>query len=289
MTQTAGHRETWPGKDLGRKDFTVDETLLNDFTGGLQLDAAWYRERSQYARPLAPSLIVASFEERMSGGAFFRNTFGTLWMRQVWSFHQPVLAGETYSASARVVNIYEHRNRTVVSFETTLATPDGKTVAVGNHHQSFLLDQSTGKVALRDPKAKEGVRRWDPPEGERLEPLRRTMSLEMCNVFFHRGKNYHTELTAAERLGFSNVVVGGRMTLGLLGSLLDRRFGRGWYEGGSLEVKFTNVTWPGDEVSANAIITNRTHEGTRTKCDLALWVEKSDGTVAIVGTGIAWE
>src|SRR5207249_2213133 len=112
----------------------------------------------------------------------------------------PILAGEAYSAYARVVDIYEHRNRTVVSFETTLATPDGKVVAVGNHHQSFLLDQSTGKVALRDPKAKEGVRRWDPPEGERLETLRRTMSLEMCNVFFHRDKNYHTELTAAERL-----------------------------------------------------------------------------------------
>ncbi|MBI3743805.1 MAG: hypothetical protein HY261_05890, partial [Chloroflexi bacterium] len=69
----------------------------------------------------------------------------------------------------------------------------------------------------------------------------------------------------------------------------DQRFGRGWYEGGPLEVRFTNVTWPGDDVSANAIITNRIREGSRIKCDLALWVEKSDGTIAIVGTGVAWE
>ncbi|MBI3744130.1 MAG: hypothetical protein HY261_07595, partial [Chloroflexi bacterium] len=86
MVDLSKYPETYVGKDCGRKDFTVDDALLNDFTGGLQLDAAWYRERSPYPKPLAPSLLLASFEERMSGGAFFRNTFGTLWMRQLWSF-----------------------------------------------------------------------------------------------------------------------------------------------------------------------------------------------------------
>ena len=59
---------------------------------------------------------------------------------------------------------------------------------------------------------------------------------------------------ASEDLGFEEVVVGGKMTLSYIGDMLDRNFGKNWYEGGNLDVKFTNIVWPGDKVTAHGVI-----------------------------------
>ena len=64
---------------------------------------------------------------------------------------------------------------------------DGDTLVVqGIHHQSFMLNQTDGKVALRDPKKKEGARKFDVPAGVPLGSVSRVIDLEMCGVFFHR-------------------------------------------------------------------------------------------------------
>jgi hypothetical protein len=41
-------------------------------------------------------------------------------------------------------------------------------------------------------------------------------------------------------LGFSDTVIGGRMTLSCVTELLTRHFGRGFCLGGRVDVKFTN-------------------------------------------------
>lgn len=288
MDQTQrGADEAYAGKDLGRREFVLTDESLRDYFEGLAVDAAWYRERSPYGRPVAPSMVLGSVEEWMFRGATLKNTFGTLWMRQEWELHGPLFTGERYVASARVVEIYEHRDRAVVAHETAVSTPGGKLVARGRHHQSYLLHQSTGRVALRDPKAKEGVRRFTAPEGEPLEAVSRRVTLEMCGVFFYGRANYHTDLKSANRLGFENVVVGGRMTLGTVGELMDKGFGKGWFEGGKLNVKFTNIVWPGDTITARGVVTDKKQEAGGTGAEVSLWVEKEDGTVALVGTARA--
>ena len=70
------------------------------------------------------------------------------------------------------------------------------------------------------------------------------------------------------------------MTISLIGDLMDRNFGRGWFEGGRLDIKFANIVWPDDTVTAKAVITDESSEG----ANLAVWMEKQDGTVVIVGT-----
>ena len=56
-------------------------------------------------------------------------------------------------------------------------------------------------------------------------------------------------------------VIGGRMTLSCVTELLTRHFGRGLYEGGRLDVKFTNVLWPNEPFTTRGIITGRRAEG----------------------------
>ena len=131
-----------------------------------------------------------------------------------------------------------------------------------------MLTQSSGTVKLRDPKAKEGVRKFNVPPGDLFYTSPHEISLEMCGQFFHGNKSYHTSKEAAEELGFTEVVVGGRMTLSYIGDMMDKQFGKGWYEGGKLDVKFTNIVWPDDTVTANGVITERVKEDGGTRANL---------------------
>ena len=150
------------------------------------------------------------------------------------------------------------------------------------HHQSYLLDQNTGKVALRKPSEKEGIKKFEVPKGELLEPVSSEIDLEMCGIFFHGNKNYHTNKKASEELGFEEVVVGGKMTISYIGDMLDRTFGQRWYNGGKLDVKFTNIVWPGDKVTARGVIANEGNSSDG-QTEVRVWMEKEDGTVTIVG------
>ena len=150
------------------------------------------------------------------------------------------------------------------------------------HHQSYLLEQNSGKVALRKPSEKEGVRKFDVPKGELLEPVSSEIDLEMCGTFFHGNKNYHTDKTASEELGFEEVVVGGKMTISYIGDMLDRTFGERWFRGGKLDVKFTNIVWPGDKVTARGVIADEANSSEGIT-EVRVWMEKEDGTVTIVG------
>ena len=269
------------GKDLGSREFVADEGMLKDYFDGLEIDAGWYSSRP-YDNMVAPSMTVTAVDGGFPGGGF-KNSFGNLWMRQQWELNAPITPGQKYTATSRVVDIYDHRNRTLVNSEVVLWSPDGEAMATGHHHQSYLLSQSSGKVALRDPKAKGGARRFAVPDGDLVEGDPHPISLEMCGTFFHGNANYHTDKRAAEELGFEEVVVGGRMTMSYVGDLMDKHFGKAWFEGGKLDIKFTNIVWPDDVVTAKAVITDET-DG---RANAAVWMEKEDGTVAIVGTASA--
>ena len=280
MSEVAGG-EPFAGKDLGENTFVCTPEMVDHYCEGLAIEPSRYAGASLYAERVAPAMIVGDVDGGFAG-ARFANAFGNLWMRQQWAFHQPIVPGREYRRTSRVLDIYEWRNRTVVKQEVNLYDGD-RTVVEGIHHQSYLLSQSSGKVALRDPNKKEGVRKFEVPAGETIMPVDKTIDLEMCGVFFHGDRNYHTDKAASEELGFEEVVVGGKMSMSMIGDMLEAHFGRGYYEGGVLDIKFTNIVWPDDHVTARGVITG--HEG-----DAALvtvWMEKDDGTVCVVGTARA--
>ncbi|MGI8551637.1 MAG: MaoC/PaaZ C-terminal domain-containing protein [Dehalococcoidia bacterium] len=73
-----------------------------------------------------------------------------------------------------------------------------------------------------------------------------------CGEFFHGSKDYHSDKEQARALGFRDVVVGGRMTMGYVGELLDATLGERWARSGRLLVKFTNVVWPSETIRVTA-------------------------------------
>ena len=280
QTERRGAGEPRVGQELGIHSFEITSKWLRDYFEGLDLDPHEAASASVFPRAVAPSMAVASADEIVNVRARYGNDFGNLWTRQEWELYGPLQPGERGQSEGRVIDIYPYRGRTVVLTEVVVSNAAGELAARGRHHQSFLLTQSSGEVKLRDPKEKEGARRFRVPAGDPLDPLDRTISIEMCGAFFHGRANYHTDQQAARDLGFREIVVGGRMTLAYVAEVLERGFGSRWWRGGQLDIKFTNIVWPGDHVFARGVVTDE-RNGLQ---EASLWVEKEDGTVVAVGS-----
>ncbi len=273
--------EAFVGKEFGSRKFELSNKTVEDYFEGLRVDNAWYESESPYKGSIAPSMVIIEAESMQ--GAGFRNNFGNLWMRQELDFHGPLPSETELTVRSKVLDIYEWRNRTVVLQNFEIYNDEDQLLGATRHHQSYLLGQKSGRVALRKPSDKEGVRKFNVPKGEEIDSVTSEIDLEMCGTFFHGNKNYHTDKRASEELGFDEVVVGGKMTISYIGDMLDRNFGSRWYEGGSLDVKFTNIVWPGDKVTARGVITDNIASDGTNRSEVNVWVEKEDGTVAIVG------
>ena len=61
----------------------------------------------------------------------------------------------------------------------------------------------------------------------------------------------------------------------------------GWLRGGRMSVKLVNVLWVDEEVTTRARIRDERPEGTQTRVECDVWVEKGDGTRVILGQASA--
>jgi acyl dehydratase len=281
--------DVYAGKDLGTLDLTVTEDMVQHHIKGLDEPNPWYTKASPFGGPVAPVLVFQDVDSLFKGW-YLDNLFGNLWLRQEWDIYAPTRVGQTLHCSARVADRYRKRDRDVVAQELWVRDDAGRLVAHGVHHQSFLAQQTSGQVTLRDPQAKEGARQHSEPTGQPLAlELKKAFSDEMCQAFFYKSRNYHNDKEASQKLGFGEVVIGGRMTLSCVTELLTRHFGRGFYLGGHLDVKFTNVLWPNEPFTTRGVITGRSVENGQSRAQVAVFCEKADGTKIIVGTASALE
>jgi MaoC like domain len=281
--------DVYPGKDLGTLDLTITADMVDHYVKGLDEPNPWYTTASPFGGPVAP-VIVYQDADTLFEGWYLDNRFGNLWRSQTWEIYAPTRVGQTVRCSARVADRYRRRDRDVVAQEMWVRDDAGQLVAHSVHHQSFLAEQTSGEVTLRDPAAKEGARQHGEPSGEPLSlELRKTFTDDMCSEFFYKRRNYHNDKDASRELGFGNTVIGGRMTLSCVTELLTRHFGRGFYLGGRLDVKFTNVLWPGEPFTTRGIVTGRAVEDGRTRAQVTVFSEKADGTKIIVATASALE
>src|SRR2546427_917162 len=178
--------DVYPGKDLGTLELTITDEMVHHYIKGLDEPNPWYTTASPVGR---------------TGGSGDR------------------------LRSARVADRYRRRDREVVAQEMWVRDEAGHLIARSIHHQSFLAEQTSGEVTLRDPTSKEGARQEGEPSGQPLSvELHKTFTEAMCNEFFFRSRNYHNDKAASNELGFGDTVIGGRMTLSCVTELLDPAF-----------------------------------------------------------------
>ena len=266
-------RDPQIGQRLSHRTFTIDDSTLEDYYSGLDLEPP--------NSGLIPSTIATGPDGDYFTEIAFSNHVGHLWMRQKWELSGPLERGQAHEVGGAIRDIYPRRDRTVVQYEVELTDSSGQRMLLTQHHQSFLRDRDhTGEVSFRDPRAKPGARKFEVPEGEPFGGLERTISLEMCGEYFHGNANYHTDRDSSKELGFGDVVVGGRMTMAYAAHILEERFGEAWWLSGTFDLKFTNPVWPDDTVIARGVVTGPDPGGERTGA--FVWLSKPDDTVVLV-------
>ena len=273
--------QIWAGKELGAREFEVDEALVDKYTAALGLPVRTVGETSP-----APPVVLTDAENGFEGN-HFANRFGELWVRQEWQFIRELRVGQTLSVAAKVSDVYQRKDRTVVATEHLIAGDDGEVVATSVHHNSFLLGRTGGEAKLPDPNRRGPGSRHPEPSGESIGFSDQAITLEMCRRFYADDPNYHTDRSVAQELGFSEVVIGAGMTMAYLSDMMTARFGKGWIGGGSMDLKFINVLHPGEPFACEGVITGYTTEDGHSRAQVALSASKSNGPKIIVGTASA--
>lgn len=268
---TETQKEPFVGQVLPTRTWTITPEAIASYRNGLAVEPS----------PRIPLMMANGAEPVL----LFSQQRGHLWLRHEWEFFQPLSEGVPYAVNLQVKDIYPRRDRTILLTETEITDPAGSLVSRQRHHQSFLLDNPpTGEVQFRDPAAKEGASRAAAPVTRELASLERSVSLEMCGEFFHGSRNYHSDRQQSAELGFRDVVVGGRMSMGYVGELLDETLGEAWATSGRLLVKFTNVLWPDERIRVTVGLGEPLVDDPARESVVAR-VEKSDGVVVLVAEG----
>src|SRR5258705_3928747 len=118
------------------------------------------RRRRLFGGPVAPAILYQQADSEFKGW-YLDNLFGNLWRRQEWEIYAPTRVGQVLRCTARVADRYRRRDRDVVAQEMLVRDEAGQLIARSIHHQSFMAEQTSGAVALRDPASKEGARPGD--------------------------------------------------------------------------------------------------------------------------------
>ena len=96
----------------------------------------------------------------------------------------------------------------------------------------------------------------------------------------------HTdEVYTTEVAGYPSVFAHGMLTMGLTGKMLTNYVGDGRLT--KFGVRFTNQVWPGDTLTATAVVTEIRQEGDDRLVDLDLKTTNQDGTAVVSGYATA--
>ena len=283
--------EVYVGRDYGGAEYEITPDLIERYIAGTGDDNPWYRGPSPLGGPVAPALIVHSAVFHTHSW-YLANVYGNLHARQEFDFFAPVMVGEQLHSRSVIAERYAKRDREYVVNETLIFDSAGSVVTRGRTHQSFLMpERAGGSYAVDKSRERDAARTFKVGErgGEPIESPMIHVSEAMCMAFSGPAINYHTDREAARKLGFPEIVVQGMLSVCLAGAMMTRRFGAGFLCGGRFDLRLVNVLWANETTAARGRLLERRPEGARTRAEVEVWCEKSDGTTTVVGSGSALE
>jgi acyl dehydratase len=284
--------EVYVGRDIGGAAYDITPELVAIYTAGTGDDNPWYRGESPLGAPMAPALILHSAVYRTLEW-YLPNIYGNLHARQEWEVFAPVMVGEQLTTRSVIVDRFLKRDREYIVNEVLVANRAGQIVSRSRTHQSFLLPEQTRAEGFVVDKSREKDQKRSFRGGERggepIDAPMRTITDAMCMAFSGPVRNYHNDRKKAQDLGFPEIVVQGMLSVCLVAEMMTRRFGLGFLYGGKMDLRLVNVVWGNDTTGPKGLIVERRREGIRTRAEVEVWCEKSDGTKTIVGSASALE
>ncbi len=244
-----------------------------------------------YAKGLAPPLLFHSEVYTHVERWYLKRIVGNLHARQEWLFFAPMRAGMRVATRSTIVERYRKRDRDYVVNEVDYCdAADGRLLVRGRTHQSFLADAprpEAGFVVDRGAAEKKAQRAVGEGPGPEIAPVELLVDRATCWRFSGPGRNYHTDPDEARKLGFPDIVVQGMLSTCLLARALGDAFGEGFFAGGRMDLKLTNVLWANERIRARGKVSDETPEGSARRRHLEVWVEKDDAKRTVVTVGSA--
>lgn len=275
------------GRHCGASRYEVTRDVVEFYQEALD-------DRCELYQEVAPALLYHSECYKFLAEWYLQNLIGNLHAQQDWEIFSPIPIGARVRTRSTIIDRYRKRGRDYVVNETdVVADGDGRLLVRGRTHQSFLpgdapkagefvVDESTAKTKTPRPP-------FPTASGPDLPSVEKVVDQRRCWMFSGPGRNYHTDVEEARKLGFPNIVVQGMMSTCFVAQVMTERFGRGFLMGGRMSLKLTNVLWAGESVTARARVDRSEPEGTTTRIICDVWVEKADGTKVLIGTASALE
>lgn len=126
--------------------------------------------------------------------------------------------------------------------------------------------------------------------GSVLEPRVYEITQEKINIYSRYNaygkdtKNIHTDDEIARKAGLPRACAQGRYPVGYLSEYLLSFFGKGWIQGGRLDVSMVKSIFPEDTIAIKGTVRDIVPEGKFTRVMLDVWLENQNGEKAQVGT-----
>ncbi len=273
------------GKFLGEHPMPITPEAVRRFSAGAEDWNAWYTGPSPWGGPVAPALI-GSHEPWRFPGWYPNEVRGNLHIKQEWDLFHAIAVGSACLSRAFVAERYIRRDRHVIVNEVAITDRTGRPLARGRTHMAFLRRQGDGLVVERE-RERSPDRQFRPGQEEAMETIEgesHVLTPELCRAAADGKDNYHSNPAIAREWGFPGVVVQGVFNANIVSSLMTRRFGTGWFDGGRMRMSFVNITWGGDRVRARVRVLRLVDEEPKQRAECEAWVEKADGTVTAIGT-----
>ena len=273
------------GRHCGSNEYEVSKDVVAFYADALD-------DRHPLQSEYAPPLLHHSECYNFVGEWYLKNLFGNLHLQQDWRLFAPIRVGSRVRTRSTIIGRYPKRGRDIILNETDVMDAEtGQLLVRGHTHQSFLPakeKQGEDYVVAEETAAKKTPRPPFPTAtGEDLPSVTTPIDERRCWMFSGPGKNYHTDVEQAKKLGFPNIVVQGMMSTCFVSRVMQDHFGMGWLEGGEMTVKFTNVLWVDETVTTHAKVREEVREGSRMRVHCDVWVDKDDGTKVLIGSASA--
>lgn len=245
----------------------------------------WYGARPPQGGPICPPGMLCIEPVRFPDFAGYGSRI-VLNSRCEWDLHKPMRRDEPLTLRCRVSDRWLKRGKEYITFEMQVLDAQGSLVSVCRFSEA-MLDPPPYDPPLPGRDHERGGA--DPePAGPQLGLLARAFTLDMVKGVAGAVDDWHTDREKARARGLDDVLVTGPHFIAQMMELMTQVFGRGFVEGGRLDV---NALRP---VLVNRRITARVFEQGRItdpdgvpRVEVAIWCEDDDGTKTFAGSASA--
>jgi acyl dehydratase len=286
-------------EQLGTVRVLIDDHKIKRFAFTQDEYGPWYFEDSPFGGRIGQATLLGNDLVQLFTTVYAASkVVGFHTEEQMW-FDSPAKLGEVVTLSGAYVESYVRRGEGYVVMEATAVGEDGRSIirhrgveilktvpgAIGGRGSGVPDKRVTGEVP--DGARTIEVIDVDAREGDVLAPIVKTITFEQAAVFSRLGEyvtNTHNSLAAARAGQLAVPIVQGQQQFGLIGQLLVRSFGAGFFTSGWMRIKFLVPVDVFEPLTITGVITEISDdEKGVTRAHLEVWVRRADGRLVTVG------